>query len=968
MAYTTHGEYIADNASEKITLAHLHARKRLYGFTADSGLVSRVTTDFVNGVTFNGTALTSVASTGALTDATKYFYDIPAGKLYLYAFTQASDEVIVEYRYFFSNVPLNLSWDLQDSSAEVYYEPRIMTIPRFKSIMTQGKKGNSLIGSGSIKINNNDGFYDSIFDNVFFDNADCNVYTFHRDLAPSESQIIFRGIITGKDYSTSDISFKVSDNLFKLDALVPSTTYGVAVRDADAARSKRVIYGQIDNLLCQSLDQYGPSGIALTGTVTGASGNQYIVGTSTSFLSELSKGDQLVINGLTLTVDGVKSDTVVIVSALTATFSGVSAMIIPNIQHSNKNREFQIAGHAIKKVSTTVSTVVNTIRYEVTDPTGFKADDIITIDSEEVEIKRVSGSTIILKEATVDPHIATSPVARVEVTGVRYGDSAVTVAQADVTISNLTSGTKITLDADAEINASPYSRIKDNFNFYLNRATIWLGTPAVYTLTCVANVSASLNGTYFIIQDADASTTAFWFDSLTAPVSEPAHGADNAVAVFLSDDDLTATQVATEVAIAVTVELDYFRVKTSTDDIILESTEAQVIATPTVNTSGFSIATDITGVLPVTNRNLSELIKPRDIVRLGGASATYEVLQVQSSSITLRSEFQEADNQYYLQYKNVDFIGDDTKLFVNCLGKTDDGTSSGNLIETTPGVVEDILTDVGLSAFIDAASFTDASVRAPQLVSMVLPATISGTMPTANAAINKLNKNVFGSLYVNQSLNLGYDILDTDTSIDTLETITEGDVLSWTVKSDSFDLAKKVVAKYRFLDFDPVVGEASNSQVTYTSEFVEKYIGNEGTADRDYYLYNTAEAQESAEREALVNSLSNSIIKIRGSLNLSKYRLGQRVILDFTRLYNLLGSSSPLRVVVITSINNTGTAVEIEVEDMGALYSRGGVMSAEATPDFSSATDTEKVVNTFMTDENEIIDDDENTFGINLIQ
>jgi hypothetical protein len=227
---------------------------------------------------------------------------------------------------------------------------------------------------------------------------------------------------------------------------------------------------------------------------------------------------------------------------------------------------------------------------------------------------------------------------------------------------------------------------------------------------------------------------------------------------------------------------------------------------------------------------------------------------------------------------------------------------------------------------------------------------------------------VFGSLYVNEDLNLGYDVLDTDTSINTLQTISESDVISWSLKNDSFDLTSSVLGHYKFVEYDPEAGASSSLLASYSSEFVEKYIGNTGTVNKDYYLYDTAQAQESVERECLINSLSNSTIQIKGSLNLSQFRLGERVILDFTRLYNLLGSSSPLRVGVITSLDNTGTRVTLEVEDMGALYSRGGVMSAEATPDFSDATDLEKLTNSFMTDENETIDDLDDTFGINLIQ
>ncbi len=269
MTFTSHDEYIENNTSEKITLAHIHARKRLYNFAIDGSLVSRTTDNLVNTVTVNGVVLDRQTSIGAVDDNTKFFFDIPASKLYLFEFIQLTDEVIVEFRFFLSNVPLNLSWDLGDSSAQVYYEPRIQKIPKFKSVMTQGKKGNSLIGSGSVEILNNDGFYDAIFDNVFFDNADCNIYTYNNDLDPSAAQIIFRGTITGKSFSTDAIKFKVSDKLFKLDARVPSPSYGSEVRAADSTRTKRVIYGRVDNVLCQSLDQYGIDGITISGTVSG---------------------------------------------------------------------------------------------------------------------------------------------------------------------------------------------------------------------------------------------------------------------------------------------------------------------------------------------------------------------------------------------------------------------------------------------------------------------------------------------------------------------------------------------------------------------------------------------------------------------------------------------------------------------------------------------------------------------------
>src|SRR5665647_1843485 len=120
MAFNTYNEFIDSNRSEKIVLAHVHGVKRLYGLTLDSGLYSKVTPYFVTGVKDGNTntSLTSVNSTEEVTDATRFYYNHSTSKLYLYAYDSASDEIIITYRLFFSSIPINLSWDLNDYSPE----------------------------------------------------------------------------------------------------------------------------------------------------------------------------------------------------------------------------------------------------------------------------------------------------------------------------------------------------------------------------------------------------------------------------------------------------------------------------------------------------------------------------------------------------------------------------------------------------------------------------------------------------------------------------------------------------------------------------------------------------------------------------------------------------------------------------------------------------------------------------------
>lgn len=973
MAFTTHDEYTASNKSEKILLGHIHGSKRLYNFTLDGSLYSRTTSHFVNKVFSGTTELTRVASTGAVVDNTKFFYDITTSKLYLYEWDQDTDECIVEFRFFFSNVPINLPWDLA-SGAEVEYEPRIITVPKFKSQMSQGKKGLNLVGKGLFKINNNDGAYDSIYDTVFFDNKDANIYSYNRDLAATESKQIFRGTITGKTFNPSDIVFSVNDTLYKLDQAIAAEQYGNEVTAEDANNHKRVIYGRADNLLCQSLDKYD-GGIAITGTVSGVAGEEAITGTGTAFYDELSEGDTLIFDGFSVTVEQIKSDTLIIVSELDRTFNGKSPLLIPDVQYSAKNREFQVANHAVKKVSTTITSITSRNRIVVADASEFAAGDEISIDGEIKEIRRVSENTIVLTTNYNFDKTIGDTVSKKEIYNVRYGDSGKQINSADITINNTSAGAKFTLSDDAEINAAAAIRIKQNFAFFNGKNTVWLGNPSMYNIAGASNTSGSLYEKYFILYDEDGTSTAFWFKDTSpddsAIYTEPTHGADNSVAV-----SLPSANMGTDEVVAVTIdyilrELDFLDGYVLGSNMVFQSKQSMVLTDPDEGTALFYPSIVEVGIKPLADIDLTTLIKPRDYIKSyqDGDAFYYEILSVLPTSVTLRTNYQGLDNTSYIKYKNIDYITDDTPVYVNCFGKTKNGEPTGDWIQTGAEVVEDILKTVGLGAFLDTASFTDSSIRSPQLISYVIPQTLTSAPKKAKDIINDINQSITGSLFINTDLDLGYDILDAEVALNTLETIREEDLISWSVNADGFDLSKTVIGNYKFRDYNPLIDSEDNQEVSYTSEFVGKYIGNEITNEVNLYLYNESDAQEIVERQEFINSLSNTKIKIKGKLNLSKFNLGERVLLDLNRLYVALGSTADSKTVgVITSMNNTGESVEIEVENLGSLYTRSARICDNAAVDtYADATNQEKVINSFVVGDNDIIDTDEDTFSTQLI-
>ena len=232
--FNSYDNYIDSPVSEKIILAHVHAVKRLYNFEVAGANYSRHVPYFVvgvrNGVT--GEDLTPVENP-ELVDNTKFHYDPTESKLYIKEYDQVESEIIVTYRFFFSNVPINLSWDLKDNSHQVEYQPRIDNSPMFKSYMAQGKKGISLIGSGNLNLINQDKGLNSIYDSLIWDNKEVNIYSFHRDLNPSEARCIFRGIVAGKSFASGKVNFAVKDTLYALEARVPLEQYGDLTREED---------------------------------------------------------------------------------------------------------------------------------------------------------------------------------------------------------------------------------------------------------------------------------------------------------------------------------------------------------------------------------------------------------------------------------------------------------------------------------------------------------------------------------------------------------------------------------------------------------------------------------------------------------------------------------------------------------------------------------------------------------------
>lgn len=459
MVFEDRDEYIQAQASEKITLAQVEASTRLVSWTLDSGSIYKKTVNYyVVGLKQGQTTLTEASSSAVA--AGEFYYDPAAGEVYVQT-TGSTDpnneELIVTYRFFYSDAPITASHDLANDGIHVHYQGRIKSSPGYKHKIGVEQKLVSTIGSGNLVLDNNDAELDEIFDTLFFENKECRIYSWNRDLNFSEAKIIFRGKVTNKKYTSDTVSFTVKDSIFDLLQNVPQSFYtdDDNVNDDIKGRVKRWVYGRVDGLKVQSTDQIG-SGYGITGELSGDTTSATITGTTTSFLSELSPGDQITIGTQEFQIESIASDTSLTVdNAPEFAFTAQSGTVVPEVPTTSKNREFFVAGHATAKLTKTVVEVKQFNRVVLNDTVGLEPGDFVEFaTAERIEIKNVApGNIIVLQQNMVTLPAVSSSVTRQPIQEVFVEGNK--IASEDFTISNIggsTNETKVTLDSDTEFN------------------------------------------------------------------------------------------------------------------------------------------------------------------------------------------------------------------------------------------------------------------------------------------------------------------------------------------------------------------------------------------------------------------------------------------------------------------------------------------------------------------------------------
>jgi len=445
--------------SEKITLVTIEAAKQVKLFDLYSGSTySKSVDNVVSRVFYNGAELTIGTDRDSLTGGQFYFSPIDK-KLYLYSTNEPSlNKIIIYFKFFFSNAPLILPNDL-GSGYSVEWLPLINKIGSIGQRLDDENTGIVLESTSSIDLINNDGFFDPIFDALIWENKQVRFYYWFPITPITEAKKVFEGVIGSKDFSSTSVSFRINDFIFKLRNILNLELFTALdgfVPDSLIGKPKRRIYGRADKVKCAPIDIIG-TGYNLTGTHSLVATSKTLTGVGSSYLSQLFTGDEIILTFNSVqhkfTVELITSNTVATLSKESdLNITSALATIRPEIPFRKKNRRWHIAGHKLTSSVATILNVIDSRTFLVDDNKEFFQGDIVTINGTTTSVDRVSGSQIILEQFIFPVPVSTDEIVKDPVLSAYYGNQRL-ILNRDFTITNTTEAI-LELDELAEFNVS----------------------------------------------------------------------------------------------------------------------------------------------------------------------------------------------------------------------------------------------------------------------------------------------------------------------------------------------------------------------------------------------------------------------------------------------------------------------------------------------------------------------------------
>lgn len=856
---TTYSEYQDKSSSIKGVLVKVEVAKRVSGFTFyDTNIyVAPFTEKIIETLEKNGIPLASRPSIVALLD-NGYFLDTDNDLLYVQLAGGSNPNAFfmtVTFHLFFSNIPANVHKNPSLATGPVvHWLPMVVGTSQFGFKLDNSEVdqiGNAIDGSGSVDFVSDLDFWGSRFDKLTFDNKSCEIYSWSPSLNDGEARLVYKGIIDAKTFSDKKVSLRLRDQLAELRApvsLLPLSDLSLRISDSQNLWRQRRIYGRLKGHVATSTDQVTKNGYPLTGTFSVTDGSDSLSGIGTSFLSELSPNDEILLDGASdrITIgDVISTNTAATLSDdyVGSSLSGVTATVFPSLPKRYINRNFIIAGHTTSEPTTVVTGSLGVRVIQVASSAGMRAGDPLLVDGQSTSIQRISGDgfTIKLAQTLTNPVMAGDSVVRPSASNVYINDRLLVVTR-DYVYDAVT-GT-MALDPLAEFNIAPIERVRGTSQF--------------------------------------------------------------------------------------------------------TSASRQVDGTNTVYTEDY---------------------KPGDWIKAFGQSDWAEVLYVQNDVtlfIRVASTYSATDSS---QRKRPDIYDEkQSVLSLDVLGKTTDGDIAGELISTGPGIVQDLLTEAGLSAIIDTATFTTAKAQAPYALGLAIPTRASETK-TKNVRdyINDINKTVFGSLVQDADFNLKYKIFNPRRPESDTESLDQTDIIGFSFNVDSKRIVKTAVVNWGAREYDgPSLGP-----VAFASSIDSEIALYLTKSTKEFQITTTfqdeGDADIFASRWAFLLSIATATLNVQTKLQVIDKSVTDLVKISHPKFYERIGTTLKTKYAAIQGSSKTAFNNSIELEDLANAFSRCSTITENTANNYDNANDSELILSGFITDTYGMMDNNGDTIGINLI-
>jgi hypothetical protein len=457
--------------SEKITFVTINSEQLIKIMDDEGGgHYSREVDFFVVNVKNNGTSLTEVASIGALVN-NSFYYEISTKKIHVkLASNPSTQSLSFVYKHFLSNAPVIFPYDLA-TGEDVEWLPLVDSIGNVGQSLDDENTGIVLESKSSVKLINASGYFDEIFDTHIWENKEVKFYKYFGETAITESTLVFDGVIENKSFGSTEVDFTTRDFTHRLNSYLSMNRF--SSNDGNVSPSligtpKRRIYGQAKQVKCVGISNV-LDGFSLTGTINITSGSLSVTGNGTSFLSELSPYDQLVITTQYETfkfgIDSIQSDT-----ALTLgdepeiNFIFQSATVLPETPSRYFNREWHLADHKLREPTTTITTVISANRFELANTEDIYENDLVLINGDLVSVRRISGNELVTNTAVSPLPVVSDTVKKLPIQDVYFGSDRMIYGR-DWSYSNNSGGAIITFENDAEFNIAKERSVGVNLTF-----------------------------------------------------------------------------------------------------------------------------------------------------------------------------------------------------------------------------------------------------------------------------------------------------------------------------------------------------------------------------------------------------------------------------------------------------------------------------------------------------------------------